>query len=443
MSPQLVFLSLFLGLISGPRSIDFQVGPTIESVQILLDGRQIAEIEQAPWHADVDFGPSIVPGNLVAVGYDGHGNEVARASQALNVPRLLAEFVIALKNDDKGVPVSAALSWESLFGSRPLNSSLTVDGKSVSLDNTFTARLPPLDLKRPHVIAAEMRFPNGIVSRRELVIGGELGYTAEAELTPVGVRQSASVPPAELGDCFTSAGSPVRISGIEESPALVIFVLDPDPTEAIRMLDQKGIPGAIGRGPFKDQLYATTLDSGTWMRILWPIPEEFTTTSHSPALMFPPSTDFEATNHKGLVWLLSRSYGDRRFDDSTPRQAADAVGVAGLSVITGAHRRAVVLVLSQFKDASTHSGRSIRGYLASIGVPLFVWSPGGPRPDMQEEWGEIEDISSLPKLRIAAQKLRAELATQRVAWVAEDAVRAFRVEPTGKCGIVPLARVSH
>jgi hypothetical protein len=74
-------------------------------------------------------------------------------------------------------------------------------------------------------------------------------------------------------------------------------------------------------------------------------------------------------------------------------------------------------------------------------VPLFVWSPGGPRPDMQEEWGDIEDISSLPKLNVAAEKLRAELATQRVAWVAAEAVTAFRVEPTGKCGIVPLARV--
>jgi hypothetical protein len=439
MSPQLVFLSLFLGLISGPQHVDLQVGPSIESVQILLDGRQVAEIRQAPWRANVDFGPSITPADLVAVGYDGHGNEVARVSQPVNVPRPFAEFVIALKNDAKGVPVSAELNWENLLGSRPVRSSLTVDGKSVALDKTFSGRLPPLNMKRPHVIAAEMRFPDGIVSRRELVIGGELGYTAEAELTPVGVRQSASVPPANLGDCLTSAGSPVRISVIENSPALVIFVLDPDPTEAIRMLDPRMSPGALGLGRLDEQ-HGIPLESGTWMRVQWPLPEQFKTTSNRSAFLFPPSNDVDASR-RGLVWLLSRTYGDSRIQDWTPRQAADAVGVAGLSAITGAHRRAVVLVLSQFKDTSSHRGPHIRKYLASIGVPLFVWSPGGPRPDMQEEWGDIEDISSLPKLNVAAEKLRAELATQRVAWVAAEAVTAFRVEPTGKCGIVPLARV--
>ncbi|HXH40036.1 MAG TPA: hypothetical protein VNN08_15500, partial [Thermoanaerobaculia bacterium] len=205
-----------------------------------------------------------------------------------------------------------------------------------------------------------------------------------------------------------------------------------------RTLNPKMSPGALGVGP--DQQRGISLDSGTWMRILWPVGEQFKTTSNAPALIFPPSIDVQGST--SLVTFLSHGYGDH-VNDKTPRQAADAVGAAGLNTITGTHRRAVVLMLSQFKDASTHSGASIRNYLASIGVPLFVWSTAGPRPDLQGEWGDIQDVSSLPKLRIAAGQLRAELSTQRVAWVAAQPAQAFRIESTGRCGIAPLAHASH
>jgi len=438
MSAQLVFLSLFLGLVSGPHRVALHAGPEIRSVRILLDGRQVAEMKEAPWQATVDFGPSIVPGDLVAVGYDAHGREVARVAQAMNVPRPFAEFAIALTNDENGMPVSAELRWEHLLGARPARSSLTVDGKSIPLDQAFRSRLPRLNMDHPHAIAAEMRFADGLVSRHQLVVGGALGYVADTELTPVGVRQWTDSPPEDLGDCFTSAGSPVRVSAIENSPALVIFVLDPDPTETIRMLNPKMSPGALGVG--SDQQRGISLDSSTWMRILWPIGEQFTTTNNSPALIFPSSRDVRGST--SLVTLFSRAYAGH-INDKTPRQFADAVGAAGLNTITGAHRRAVVLLLSQFKDVSPHSGASIRSYLASIGVPLFVWSPAGPRPDLQEEWGDIQDISSLPKLSIAAGRLRAELSTQRVAWVAAQPVPAFRIESTGRCGIAPLAHASR
>ena len=90
-------------------------------------------------------------------------------------------------------------------------------------------RLPPLDMKRPHLIAGEMKFVDGFVTRRELVVGGELTDTADAEMTPIAVRQTAAAPPANRSDCFTGGGSPVRVAAVENLPALVIFVLDPDP----------------------------------------------------------------------------------------------------------------------------------------------------------------------------------------------------------------------
>ncbi len=439
MSQQLVFLTLFLGLISGPGRVDLQVGPAIKSIRMLLDGRQVAVLQQPPWGATVDFGSSIVPGELVAAGYDAQGNEVARVKQTVNLPRPAAEFVIALKNDEKGTPVWAELRWEHLLAAKPVSSSLTVDGKSVPLDH-MNARLPRFDMERPHVFAAQIQFEDGFVARRELVAGGTVSDTADAELTPIAVRQSTpAVPPANPGDCFTSAGSPVRVAAVEKSPALVIFVLDPDTREVRQAIDPTSSLGKL----WTDRAirHMVSLDRDTWMRVLWPVAEQFKTTSNSSAILFPPSKDFDASE-SGIVWLLLRASGDNG-DPDNPRQAWDAAGVAGLGAITGAHRRAVVLIASRYKDASKHDAASIRNYLSSIGVPLFVWSFAGPRPELHDAWGDIEDVSSLQKLHVAAGRLRAELASQSVAWVAAGSVAALRLQPTGRCGITPLAHASR
>lgn len=435
MSSQIVFLSLFLGLVSGRGNVELQAGPAIKSIQVLLDTRQVAVMQHPPWRAAIDFGPSIAPGELVAIGFDEHRNEVARATQTVNLPTPTAEFVIALQNDEKGVPVSAELRWEHLLAAKPVKSSLTVDDKAVPVDRTMHARLPRLNMETPHVVAAELRFEDGFVTRREMVVGGMRSDTAEAALTPVAVRQASEVPPAKLGDCFTSDGTPVRVSAIENSPALVIAVLDPDPRLALSTLDPASKNGWTERSSLRRLM---PLDPGTRTRILSTVPQQSKTTSNASVLLFQPSEDLDASGG-GLMWLLTRR-NSALIDDHAPRRMADAVGVAGLSAVTGAHRRAVVLVLNRFKDESAHDGASIRNYLATIGVPLFVWSLAGPRPDLRDSWGDVEDISSLARLKLAGDRLRAELASQRVAWVAADSVSALRIQPTGRCSITPLAR---
>jgi hypothetical protein len=172
MPPGLVFLSLFLGLISGPQSVDLVAGPEIKSIRILLDSHQVVELRGAPWHAVIDFGPSIAPGQLAAVGYDAHGMEVARVAQTINLPRPVAEFTITLQNNAKGESILAQFHWEHLVAAKPARMSLAVDGKPVSMDASARALLPRLSERQPHVITGEMRFEDGFVSRRELVIVG-------------------------------------------------------------------------------------------------------------------------------------------------------------------------------------------------------------------------------------------------------------------------------
>jgi hypothetical protein len=436
MTSQVVFLSLFLGLLAGPHIVEMQVGSAVKSVRVLLDNRPVAILQQPPWRATVDFGTSIVPSKLVAVGYDEKGNEVARAQQLVNVPRPVAEFVITLQNDDAGVPVGAQFRWEHLTAAQAVSTSLFIDGKSVPMDKSGGARLPRLDMNHPHVITGEIKFEDGFVTRREMVIGGAVTDTADAEMTPVGIRQPAAAPPENLAECFTSNGAPLRIAAVEKAPPLVVFVIDPDPQRALTVLNPQLTVGFL----WAERLEArrlVMLDPGISMRILFPVAEKYQSTSNAPATLFPPTKDVDSVS-AGLVWILTRAY-DQYVDDKLPRRFADAVGVAGLNAITGAHRRAVVLVPSGHDDASAHSVASVRRYLASTGVPLFVWSLTGPRPDLRDTWGDVEDISSLPKLKAAADRLRADLASQRIAWVAADPITALRIQSTGRCGITPLA----
>jgi len=405
----------------------------VHTVRILLENRPVAVLDEPPWRATVDFGSSIAPSELVAVGYDQRGNEIARATQFVNIPRPVAEFNITLQNDADGVPATAQFKWEHLVAAKAVSATLTIDGEPVPLDKAgAVSRLPRLDMKRPHVIAGEMKFEDGFVTRREMVIGGELTDTADVELTPIAIRQTGAMP-TNLGDCFKSAGAPLRIGAIENAPALAVFVIDPDPKEPLRSLSPAVSP--LKRTEAR-HLYA--LDSGTSMRAIFPIAERRQSTNNSTAMLFPPSNDIPAGD-AGLLWFLTRPY-EKYVDDATPRQFADAVGVAGLNAITGAHRRAVVLLLNGREDASANSVQSVRSYLASVGVPLFVWSATDPRPELRDAWGEIIDISSPSKLQVAVDRLRAELKSQRVAWVATDPITALHVHATGKCGITLLAQ---
>jgi hypothetical protein len=314
-----------------------------------------------------------------------------------------------------------------------------VDGEKVSLDSAMRATLPRLDMGRLHVIAATISFQDGVVARRELVVGGPSGETAETQLTPIAVRASTDSIPHPDTHCFMKAESPVRVAAIEKSSGLVIFVLDPDPEPMLKALNP-----ARGLGTQANEMLVKliALDRGTSMHVQWTVAEKPLTTSHSSSSVLFPSTEDREAGDTGLVWFLTHIFVSHA-DDATPRQAADAVVVAGLNAMKGAHRRAVVLVLSRHNDASSYGGAVSRRYLSSIGVPLFVWSVDGARPELRDVWGDIDDVSSLSGLRVAADRLRADLASQRVAWVAADPVSALRIRSTGKCGLTPLAHSSR
>ena len=144
-----------------------------------------------------------------------------------------------------------------------------------------------------------------------------------------------------------------------------------------------------------------------------------------PAALFPFGGVIEE-NKGGLLWILTHLI-PRELSADEQRRWADAVAVAGVRAMEGGRRRAVILVVDQSDaDASVYKPVPVRKYLAAIGVPLFVWSPFGPRPDLAGTWGDVVDISSPTKLEHATEALRRALDAQRIAWVAADPVMALR-----------------
>jgi hypothetical protein len=425
---------MFLGLASGLQPIELQTDATVKSIRLTLAGREIARFAQPPWRGEIDLGSELVPRQLEAIAYDENGNEVGRASQFLNLPRANAEVEIVLHYSGM-FPSAAQLRWRNLEHAEPSNVAMTFDGLPLRVNSDFRARFPQTDWLRPHVIDAQIRFRDGMVARREIVVGGALfSDTARAELTPVLLTETSSKQPQSYENCFSIDGTPVRTSAVEKEDALVILVRDPDPSEAVRALD----PGrrAVNAYTRAQMRLWATFDTDTREQILWPIARSFVNrSSHETSILYEHTHEFEP--REGLMYLLTY---DAAVGSNKPRQYTDAVAVAGIRAIANGRRRAVILLLSDQPDFSRNDPRAVRRYLASIGVPLFVWSASGPRPDLAERWGSVDDISSVDLLRAAAAKVRKTLATQRIAWVHADPLSALRIQADERCGVATVAR---
>ncbi len=60
------FVSLFLGLLIGPRPVELAVDNTVAAIELSLDGRQVARLDGPPWSTTVDLGPELLPHRLEA-----------------------------------------------------------------------------------------------------------------------------------------------------------------------------------------------------------------------------------------------------------------------------------------------------------------------------------------------------------------------------------------
>ncbi|HXH39759.1 MAG TPA: hypothetical protein VNN08_14110 [Thermoanaerobaculia bacterium] len=415
--PQVVFLSLFLGLITGVQSVDLQVDEAVKSVGIVLGGREVARMEKAPWSVKVDFGSALIPNELTAIAYDADGKEVARTSQLINLSRPPAEMEIVIRSEGRR-PVEAQLYGRHRLHKTPTTAKLLLDGAVVRVDRDFRARLPAIDSSNPHIISAEMEFEDGEVAKRDVAIQPGFSGSTDSELTPLLVTSNVDKQPSSLDGCFATGGAPLRATAIETSDAFVVMVKDPE--TRVRPLPNSGL----------------RLDADTAERILWPVPRPMNAPGEPTAIAFP-----QSVNHgkaPDTLWWLTQRLSPAPVK-TEPRQYADAVAVAAMSTLERGRRRAVVLLLSKTPDRSLYTSATVRRYLEETGVPLFVWSADGPLPDQAGAWGQIDDISTAAGLEAAVARLNRALTQQRVVWVAADPLRALRAEGTERCGLIPVA----
>jgi hypothetical protein len=416
--PQIVFLSLFLGLITGVQNVSLRVDDGVKSVRVELGGREVARMTSPPWSARVDFGAALRPAELTAIGYDADGKEITRAAQIINMSRPPAELEIVIHREGDR-PVEAELVGRHRLHKIAERAKVSVDGTPVRVSRGFRASLPNLDTIHPHVVHAEMEFEDGEVARRDIVLSSAaFSRSVESELTPMLVMSDGDAKTATLERCFSSGGVPLKATAIEKSDAFVVMVRDPA-TRAIVL------PAAQAR-----------FDADTAERILWPVSRPINAPGEPTAIAFPQSVNHGKVS--SVSWLLTQRLSPSPAA-TEPRQFADAVAVAAMSTLEKAHRRAVVLVVSKSPDTSLYSPAVVRGYLEEVGVPLFVWSSDGPRSDLAGAWGRIDDISNAAGMEAALSRLNASLAAQRIVWVATEPLTALRAEGAERCGLMPVA----
>ncbi len=410
----IVFVTLILGLISGVYPIEVKVGGPVAAVELTLDGAAAGRITRAPWSAQVDLGPDLKPHELVARALDAEGKEIAHATQWINLPRPPAEVEIVLEKGTDGIPAQAQLIWQSVSGVKPEKIALTLDGKPLKADAAGRAALPAQSLKSLHVLSADLRFPSGVVAHRDAIYGGEYGGEVSTELTAVPLRLAAgkSLPAAErLGGWLTVDAKPASVAAVEEGEGKITVVCLPTADEILDRLapaQKKGISIPILRtglqlGP-QNHLQYLALSSAPFHD------------SRIPADLFQLSPPLDWTDG-GMFFLLTNK---RLIDEAKgPRRIADAVSVAGLKAASENHRRAVLLVLGkETPDVfGLYDPPTVRRYLETIRVPLFVWSLYGKDAPAAKAWGPVEDVSSLARMGEAMARLRGELDAQRIVWL--------------------------
>jgi hypothetical protein len=410
----IAFLSLFFGLIRGPYPVELAVNGPAAGVELLVDGRSVRTLQAPPWKTEIDFGPDLLPHQIVARALDAEGRETARAEEWVNLPHPPTKVEVVLEREKLDPPKAARIVWTDLKGETPSARLLTFDGTPVTLDAGGRAVLPPHELKSLHVLTAEVSFPSGRAARKEIAYGGEYGSEVSTELTAVPVRaRRGNLPPAErLGHWLTSDGKPLSVAAVEDGPGQLYLILSP------------GVPGALWGAVGSKSISAdprSVLKLGAEDRIRFVIPfSQRYAASGELTDFFDISPEVDIQKSSLMVVLLGSTGFVSPLMAQTPLRTVDAAAVSGQEAAAENRRRAILVVLpGNAKDQSRFAPATVRRYLAALRVPLFVWCLGKPeRGSAAEAWGEpIRVVRSELDLQRAYGELRETLDSQRILMV--------------------------
>jgi len=430
---QIAFLTLFLGLVTGPQSVAVDPGAGVAAVELTLDCRGVARVEHAPWSATVDFGQALLPHHLEARALAADGSEVARTEQWVNLPRPQAEVDIVLEGSGAGSTRTARLAWDSFTRQAPSQLDLSLDGVPLALDARAQA---PLEIPRAgdaHVLSARVRFPDGVEARKDMVLSGDYGNDVATELTAVAVRGAAAAAPGkpartlaarDLQGRFLADGRPAAVAAVEQEAAEVFVVRAYGAQSALLDRVATDPAGAHSRASLGGPRVSARLDAkayGTFepdprihFHFVSPVARLYKSGAATTA------ERFDITPSMTVPGLdLGRLLVEVQFRLPDHPRLADAVATAALNALARETPRAVLLIAGGQDgagDLSLMLPATVRAYLDAIGVPLFVWSVGRPGRAL-EAWGDAQNVALPWELRHAYDRLAKEVLSQQVVWL--------------------------
>ena len=422
---QIAFVTLFLGLTAGTQPVELSVSGPVAVIELVLDGTPVLRLHGPPWRSRIDLGTRLEPHELVARALNSQGEEVGRASQWLNLPRPPAEVEVVLERAAGGRVTAAKIAWQSLTGAAPSGIGAVLDGNPLILDRERRFPIPPYDPETSHVLTVTLQFADGLTARKDVVFGGIYGEEVSSDLTGVlvGLRKGKKLPPVEqLQGWFLGAGRPLHVTAVEDGPAELLVIRDLTAIEPLRKLEvQRRTKAIVDEAKVNPEYlrFHMTLEPEDEIHLVWTTAKAYAGSSGLPAELFDTTRPYKAKDG-GLFWLLSRTV-QRADAPTSPQRLADAVAVAGLRALEGNRRRAVLLMLAREpEDASRSDPVLVRQYFKTVRVPLYVWTvlkPWSKPPPGMAAWGEIEDASSLNKMRNAFDRLKEDLESQILIWV--------------------------
>lgn len=420
------FVTLFLALIVGVQPVQLAVGTGVDHVVLRLDGKRVSTIRQPPWSASVDFGKRLQPHRLEAIAYGSDGGKLGAVSQWINLPRQPAESSLVV--DTEGPDAVARLSWRSIRGTDPIAIRFSFDGQEIPVADPSRIQLPSYDPQSLHFLRAELDFPDNLSSVVEVTLGGRWLAQTSSELTAVPIEVESRRRALKLSDLdghVQVGGRRARLSAIEEGPAQILLVTAGDArrdfngmveraqSEARERRARLGFQ-ALERLRRSGDPLLTVLRRGDWIRFVWPRPQSVRDASTAYDV-FNYSREFTSDDGSFVTLLTEvRPPGDAAGE----QRLSDAVAVAGLLAAARSRRRAVILIANpESTDRSQFDPAQVRGFLESLHVPLFVWTPSAEPQRVAVTWGETEDISDLHAFEQALQHVASTLERQRILWI--------------------------
>jgi hypothetical protein len=418
------FLSLFLGLVVGHQTVTVEVVEPVAHVEILLDGRSVETFEAPPWSGQIDLGEELQPHELTAVAFDHNGVELDRTSQWINLPRQPAETTILLEHDRASRRQVARVSWESLTGDEPSAVRAEFDGRDLEFDDPRAIPLPPYDPAQLHFLRVELEFAGFVHSSAEITFGGTYTDQVNTELTafPVVPATGRKKLPktTELQDGFLARDKILRIAAVEKGLVDLIVVRDQGAWSDLRRIRDEALKSPSSSrilGSMEQRRHWFVFDATGWpawtVQFLWPVSRRLDRGTGSYDL-FSHSAKYSAAGGSLLGWLTSV---EQPAEWSGDQRLADAIAIAAITAASGNRRRGILLILGDStKDTSDAAPGTIRRFLKSLAVPLFVWKIG-PDGALETPWGAATDASSPKRMSRASRGLFRHLESQRIIWL--------------------------